>query len=533
MTFTTTEQLLLRGAGPAISPVTLPTINGSVLRGVLAQRCADADQLARVIISGDVVAAPGFLMVKAGRYRPGYPAPRTLARVELWGSEQAIDVREQSEAGISESVRGLIAFDGAQWTPVLPRVHTHTRLARPRRGGSMTGLGPISFTVLEPGQVFRAWFRLTGDYEALRADLVALLDSEARGGQLVSFGSGAAGSYGGEAHVVVGALTDLGDDWLPRDTIAGEYVDLVLRSPALVVASATGQFDPAALGEHVRGWLARHQIAATVAEASVTRVPVGGAHAGYGRMRPTHWAAGAGSVVTVITSADITESDWASALRDRIGTRAVDGLGMVAMVPDLAEETWLASAQTSHPLPVAEPVADDEACAQLALLQEELFTAAAREWAIVTADAIVAASLDSAGFGVSLLGRLRGALDTAETLRTVLRGFADASSERFDSPVMATLTKVRVGPMSLHAWLLAATGDDIEGAWAAIGPGPSTRVNYTDDCVARLTMICLDTDTDATVARWIDTRCPILVFDLVKAIVLAFARATQRGVPQP
>ncbi|MGW5317320.1 hypothetical protein [Nocardia thailandica] len=523
--FEMSERLLLRGDGPTIAPVTLPVINGSVLRGVLAQRCAGADRLDRVIVSGDIAAAPGFPVV---RHRDSdlvaLPAPRTLVRVlDDYDEAELADGREpHSPARQPESVRGLVAFTAAAGVPARLRRTTGTRLARSRRGGATAGMGPISFTVLEEDHVFEARFRVRGDaarQALLRRDLVDLLDTAARGGELLTLGSGADGSYGGEATVRVLPISDEPEPRPPRSTEAGERVDLVLRSPALVVGPDTGAFDPAALGHHVRLLLAAHGIDARVEAVSLGRERIGGAHAGYGRMRPAHWGAAAGSVVTVTVDTGIGRDIWRSALAGRVGERVVDGLGIVGMLDALDGLTLSEPAESRTPPPGAVTTADPLAGEQLALLQHHLFQATADRWVEDTAHALVSAN-NGAALGVSLLGRLRETMSDPPALRALLADVAAGSPAQTPTPVMKQLTTVRIGACTLHEWLSrAADPDRAVPAWDALPEAPRGR--GADE----LGLVTLGDKGSA--ADWLTTHRHAVVVALAGAFLLALGHVPE------
>ncbi|MFE1592877.1 hypothetical protein [Nocardia sp. NPDC058705] len=533
--FDTTEQLLLRGDGPTVAPVTLSVINGSVLRGVLAQRC-DPAQLDRVIVSGDVAVAPGFPMVETNdTLFPAFPTPRTLRRVKARGGDHdlAHDARtDYAGSDTPESVRGLAAFTGIDWVPARTRTRTHTRLVRPRAGGASTGFGPISFTVLEPGHQFRAWFRISGDparQADLREDIHALLDTDRRQGELVRFGSGADGSYGGDAIVTVGRLSDSPVSLPVRSTEPHEEVDLVLHSPALLTDPSNGATNPNALGDHVRTLLHRFGFDAAAHGVSVVRSQVGGAHAGYGRMRPARWAAGAGSVVTVAVSAEVSGHDWTRVLAHRVGDRVIDGLGILAMVPRTSG-VRVHDAIACH-IPRAAHTTpgdiDEKAAAQLELLQEHLFDTAVQRWVRGTAETLVATTLTTGtnGLGVSLLGRLRTALDTPDDLLALLDSFAPEPGES-PGPVQATLNGIQVGTTSLGAWLRAAASPQrADDAWQAL---PAD-----DQAACTQPLATVDLGGPTTVPLWLDSHRHAIMFALARAVVLTFqrARTTEEAIP--
>ena len=424
VTVTFGEEVLLPQDGAAVSPQSESVVAGTRLRGVIAQLCRTRDPawLEHLIVSGDVAAAPAFPDAGAGVI--GRPAPRTALVAAHPDGDRVVD--ERATLGGDVAVRrlgGLAAHRGRAWTPVTVRTRMTQRLVRPRTGGTVEGLGPMTFTTVSAQQVFTARFRLRGDRarcEELAQMLRELLDQKT-----VSLGSGKDGAYGGDAVFTVGAGLDKAAEPVSVDDLAaGDEVDVVLRSPALVVSPA-GHYLPDAVRTHLDELFTRLGMPAVSVSASVGRVRAGGAHAGYGRMRPAPWAAAPGSVIRVRASGPIRARDWPQILGHRVGHRVVDGFGIVGVEPldgdggGFLEPHRPAQVQppecmvllSSGPAVAPRPAPEwgqDRAGQQLTILQNELFAAASERW---RRDAVVDLAAASGNtVPAAVWGRLRAVM---------------------------------------------------------------------------------------------------------------------------
>jgi hypothetical protein len=565
------QRLLVPGDGLILAPATGSVISGSVIRGILAQACRGrADLLETVIVSGDIAAAPAFpVLTDDEREFCAFPAPRVLLRIP--DTDRAVDGRADSaQPQDTESVRGLVGYRAGSWWPARVATTTELRLVRPRRGGTQEGLGPIAFTTLDPQQVFEARLRLRGSREhrdALRERLIGLLDTT---GMPLVFGSGADGSYGGEAEVRVASLSTEPDPWPAVNTPAGAEVDLVLRAPALVAAPATGEYDPAALVHHVTELLKRLELPAHATVASTAGVRVGGAHSGYGRMRPPQWAAAPGSVITIHTTGPVSAEDWRRVLAHRIGARTVDGLGILAMLLRLdgteVEEPLKCLDRPPggrYLLPAGPPAAPAPltgiAASQLDSLQERLLAAAADRWVRDAALAMVAAMPAAADLGVALLGRLRSGLHDRAALVQELtisppatknpqsppatddparpatenpaaRPAAENSRPAAeDPPWVRQLARCAVGELDLRAWLIAAASPDSgDIAWRALSPGIVESWRRELDLVL---VIPSGVGTEQTAAQRISRLRDRALWNLARAVVLTIQHAAPQEQP--
>ena len=436
LTITLRERLLLPVGGSPVSPRSADHISGPVVRGMLAGLCrGDTAALQDLVLSGALEAAPALpWVVDAGGADVATPTPRVLLAERGELEPRVFDARTPEEVP-STRMAPLTVRRGQQWHPVHVSATPELRLARPTRGSVSAGSGggPFVMVALDPWQRFRAQLVVRADdmQEATRLREVLAVCIEAA--PVVELG-GAAAAYGGDLYLQLGELSDQAPT--PRLAPgAGSELDLVLRAPALVVNPDTGDSDPAALGDAVNRLWESVVGAGSVEVVSVSagRHLLGGAHAGYGRSRPEHWAASAGSVTRVRVRTEVTAGQWQQLLGTRLGERTVDGLGvwepeepvtaastvgavLRCTVPVGQHELRLGDGSTipAAPPPVgADPdpeVADLDP--EVAALQARLFTQATTDWIRVVAPT-VATGLDTPPVTVSahLLGRLREALE--------------------------------------------------------------------------------------------------------------------------
>lgn len=353
--------------GPAVSPHTLEHLPGPALRGMVAAACTDAER--ELLIAGEAVLfAPALPLMRIPRTSSdpqdtvatvAYPAPRTTVGIaDEYGVVELDDARTLSTNSEMRTfpVTGAMVCSPAADVDARPAAvptSTHRRLSGSQRPDTVTGM--YTQTVLEPGTWFRTRLRLADHIDdpepvvdTLRAVLARAKPPAAGQPSLLRIGSGASSAYGGDVHIQsVTTVTDRPWDRPSPSTAANQSVHLVTVTPALVRDRRTGEHDPAALGEHVTDMLTevisaalgtpvRVRIAAPAP--SIGSVLAGGFHRGYRGLRPEHWAAAAGSVVTVTTDVPIPGTVWDRALCRRIGDRTVDGFGVVRI--DSAPSHW-------------------------------------------------------------------------------------------------------------------------------------------------------------------------------------------------
>ncbi|WFG44167.1 hypothetical protein [Pseudonocardia alni] len=337
------ESALIDTGTDPVSPGTGEVIPGTTVRGLINHGCGDDDRLREVlIVSGALHSAPALPLVDTAPRAQAVPAPTVLA--VTGASRGVVDARDSLDASV-ESVRGLVACDRSAWRPAVVDTRTDQRLGRDRTGGDASG-GPFTQTVLAAGQRFRVRLRIVAAGEdaarAVAADLVTAVH-DPDGVRGLAVGAGGDNSHGGGLSVDVGG----GDPALsavpephnrPRATVAGDRVDLVLRSPALVRDLVTGEPDPTVLASTLQdlfdGVLGHGAV--STESTSVVRHLLGGFHGRYRGPRPEHWAAAAGSTVRVRTHRDLTTAQWEQVTAHRVGDRSVDGCGVFGTLPALA-----------------------------------------------------------------------------------------------------------------------------------------------------------------------------------------------------
>lgn len=343
--------------GRAVSPHTLDHLPAPAIRGMLASVCSDAE--IDLLIAGDaVLSAPGLPLMRIPRTgndpsdtvaAQAYPAPRTTVGIEDdFGFVTLDDARTlDSDSGMRTSpVSGSMVCSPAadvEAQPATVPTSTHQRLQRSRTPG--TAPGPFTETVLEPGTWFEIRLRIADHLDP--GPVVETLEAVLARPNL-RIGSGSHGAYGGDLQVKsVHTVTDRPWSQPSRATTAGQPVHLVSVTPALVRDRHTGEYDPAALGDHVTEMLSEAIGSALEAPVRVTvcdpapsigSVRVGGFHRGYKGLRPEHWAAAPGSVVTVTTNMPVPGPVWDHVLGRRIGDRTVDGFGVLRIDP--APTSW-------------------------------------------------------------------------------------------------------------------------------------------------------------------------------------------------
>lgn len=231
-----------------------------------------------------------------------------------------------------------------------PLTHDRTARAAVRTtaerylGQARTGRNPQSApfftTSIDPGQVFEARWQLRGhDFGALHelAERIVELLAEAEG--TLTLGSGGTRAHGGVHVSPVDPDRLLSPDRVEcrvpdRSVPAGDAVDLVLLSPALLVG-ADGQARPQALVPNVLDLVHRRipgadvQVLASHVEAEL----VGAYHRGYRGPMAQRWAARPGAVVRMRLDRDLDTGQVRDLEAHPLGERAVDGHGQFALLP--------------------------------------------------------------------------------------------------------------------------------------------------------------------------------------------------------
>lgn len=374
-------------------------------------------------------------------------------------------------------------------------------LGRSRTGETGRGV-PFFTTSLDPGQVFEARWRLSGpDHAFLRAlaeRILGVLES-ARGA--LTLGAGGTRAHGGVDVGPVDPERPLSPDRVAwprpdRSRAAGQEVDLLLLSPAMVVG-AQGQHRPHALVPAVRELWERHLpgVRPEVVAAHVEPVLVGAYHRAYRGPMIERRAAAAGSVVRLRTATELTTAQVRDLEANTLGERAVDGYGQFVLLdPPPGDPEPLVPPSTPAParrpgtvtltdgraLPEPGPL-DPAADPHLAVLYDALLWNAAAQPVRDHARALARASTATlAPLTPSLLGRLREVVahphrtpDEALTaLHTTLTGDSGQGAHKvLRERAVRTLERAhlkrpgRGGRITVHRWLSELAGGETAVSW--------------------------------------------------------------------
>ncbi|GAB3720683.1 hypothetical protein [Nocardiopsis nanhaiensis] len=373
-------------------------------------------------------------------------------------------------------------------------------LGRARTGVPGQGV-PFFTTSLDPGQVFEARWQLRGpdhaDLRELAARIVAVL-ADAEG--TLTLGSGGTRAHGGVSVGPVHPERLLSPDrveWSGADRLrrAGETVDLLLLSPALVVGEQ-GQARPHALVPEVRALLARclPRTPVSVEAAHVEPVLLGAYHRSYRGPMAQRWAAAPGSVVRLRSGVDLSTARIRELEAHTLGERAVDGYGQFVLLrpppprpeplPPLSEPVparreGTATLPDGRVLEAPNPLRPERDAELGALYDELLWNAAAqpvRDHARALASAGTLAPLTP-----SLLGRLREVVARTDrtpdqALTALAQTLSGASSGSGTHKVLReravrALQRARLaqpegpGHTTVHRWLGGLSGGEAAVTW--------------------------------------------------------------------
>ncbi|RKS07747.1 hypothetical protein DFP74_3431 [Nocardiopsis sp. Huas11] len=270
------------------------------------------------------------------RAAAAYPPPAYLYTPGKHG-HTTVDVFGETDPDTPyRPVRDLITLDRSLRAEV--RTTAERYLGRSRTGDPGRGL-PHFTTGIDPGQVFEARWQLRAPDRAALTDLAerlvaALADAEGT----LTLGSGGTRAHGDVSVAPVDPAHPLSPDRAdplggPRSWAAGEPVDLLLLSPALVVG-ADGQARPQALTRAVLDLLGRlwPGTRARVLAEHVEAGLVGAYHRGYRGPMAQRWAARPGSVVRLCLDRDLTTDRVRELEAHTLGERAVDGHGQFTLL---------------------------------------------------------------------------------------------------------------------------------------------------------------------------------------------------------
>ncbi|MFE6307819.1 hypothetical protein [Nocardiopsis sp. NPDC057823] len=267
--------------------------------------------------------------------RTAYPPPAYLYTLGK-NSDTMADVFAGADPAVPyRAVRDPITLDRSLRARV--RTTTERYLGRARTGDPDRGV-PFFTTALDSGQVFEARWQLLAEdsagLEALAQRVIGVLDA-ARGS--LTLGSGGTRAHGGVRVSPVDPDAPLSPDRTApagrRSWAAGEPVDLLLLSPALVVGDH-GQYAPGALVAEVRALLDRHLPGAgvRVVASHVESTVVGAYHRGYRGPMAQRRAAAPGAVVRLVLDRALPASLVRAIEADPLGDRVIDGHGQFVLL---------------------------------------------------------------------------------------------------------------------------------------------------------------------------------------------------------
>jgi hypothetical protein len=498
------------------------TIGGRAQRGMLAAALGAAGrtrELQEWVARGRQVRfAPAYprLEPEGGpdgtrrRAAAAYPPPAYLYTPGKHGST-TVDVFGETDPDTPyRAVREPLTLDRALRAEV--RTTAERYLGRTRTGDPAQGL-PFFTTSIDPGQAFEARWQLRAPDHAALADLadrlVAVL-AEAEG--TLTLGSGGTRAHGDVSVAPVDPGHPLSPDRAdplggPRSWAAGEPVDLLLLSPALVVG-ADGQARPQALTRAVLDLLGRlwPDATARVLAEHVEAGLVGAYHRGYRGPMAQRWAARPGSVVRLCLDLDLTTDRVRELEAHTLGERAVDGHGQFTLlapppggpaplapvaVPRAARAPGTVALPDGRPVPAAAPLA---ATGQLRILDDALLWNAAAQPVRDHARSLARASAAGlAPLTPGLLGRLREAVAAhpgqesahalADLVATVAArpGGAAPARRPLHEKALRSLDRavLRTGdgePVTVRAWLAGLA--DPAAWWSAHRPDHRTFPAY-------------------------------------------------------
>ncbi|WP_073381165.1 hypothetical protein [Nocardiopsis flavescens] len=451
------------------------------------------------------------------RARTAYPPPAYLYTLGK-NSETMADVFADPDPSVPyRAVRDPVTLDRSLRARV--RTTTERYLGRARTGDPGRGV-PFFTTALDSGQVFEARWQLLADdaagLEELAGRIAQVLDS-ARGA--LTLGSGGTRAHGGVRVAPVApdapVAADRADPAGRRSWAAGEPVDVLLLSPALVVGEY-GAYAPAALVGEVLALVGRHLPGAgvRVAASHVESTVVGSYHRGYHGPMAQRRAAAPGAVVRLVLDRDLSAATARAMEAEPLGDRAVDGHGQFVLL-DPPPPGPLPPAPETAPLVGRPPGAvvlpdggtvpeygplDWEDPGLAALYDELLWNAAAgpvRDHARMLARRS-ARRLEP--LTPSLVGRLReaithphqdadAALDALAGVVAGERAGGGAPKTLHDRAVRA-LTRARVvphgsPPVPVRDWLSGVGGGGVAAAWwEANRPRPAHSPAYSSAIAA-------------------------------------------------
>lgn len=345
-----TDTLAVRTAFDPLRIDSELTVAGRAQRGMLAaalMRMGRTRDLEAWVARGEQVwFAPAHPRLEgspegSGRRRAevAYPPPAYLFTPGK-DADTMVDVFAEgaTDPGVPyRAVREPLTLDRSARVTV--RTTAEQYLGQARTGQNPQGV-PFFTTSIDSGQVFEARWQLRGHGLGSLQELAErIIEPLAAAEGTLTLGSGGTRAHGG-VHV---SPADPGRLLSPdrvdrrvsdRSVPAGEAVDLVLLSPALLVG-ADGQARPQALVPAVLDLMDRCvpgvgvQVLASHVEAEL----VGAYHRGYRGPMAQRWAARPGAVVRLRLDRDLDTEQVRDVEARPLGERAVDGHGQFALLP--------------------------------------------------------------------------------------------------------------------------------------------------------------------------------------------------------
>ncbi|MBB6119761.1 hypothetical protein [Nocardiopsis algeriensis] len=505
-----TDTLAVRTSFDPLRTETEHSISGRAQRGMLAaalRRAGLLHELQEWVARGERIRfAPAYPRLEHGpRPLTAYPPPAYLYTPGK-DADEAVDVFGPADpAAPYRAVREPVTLDRSLRADV--RTTAEQYLGRSRSEEDPRGL-PFLTTTLDPGQVFEARWQLRApapDSLHRLAERVTGVLADADG--TLTLGSGGTRAHGGVrvGPADPGALLSP-DRAAPagrRRWRAGEPVDLLLLSPALLVGRA-GQAAPGDLVPAVLDLLSRRLpgVRAEVGAAHVEAGLVGAYHRGYRGPMAQRWTALPGAVVRLRLDRELTTEQVRDLEAHPLGERAVDGYGQFTLLdpppPGPAPLPPLA-APLAVRTPAAGAPADPGTDPQLADLRDTLLWNAAAPPVRDHARTLARSSARRlAPLGPGLLGRLREAVsDPRHTPGEALDALAgllcsDQGAEDRSGPetrtvrALARARLVRPGraPVSVRTWLEGLSEEGAAAWWEANRPDPVRSPDYRDAVAA-------------------------------------------------
>lgn len=342
-----TDTLAVRTVFDPLHVETDHVIAGRAQRGMLAaalRRAGRDRELHAWVARGDRIRfAPAHPRLEPGpgsenrKVGVAHPPPAYLYTPGK-DAETTVDVFGPTDPTVPyKAVREPLTPDRA--LRAVPRTTSERYLGPPRTGEHGRRM-PFFTTSLDPGQVFEARWQLLGENEKELRELAEEVLGVLAGSQgTLTLGSGGTRAHGGVRVEPVDPDSPLSPDRISgvgpdRSVPAGEPVDLLLLSPALVVGADGGE-RPQALVPSVLDLVGRRlpNVAVAVVTAHVEAELVGAYHRGYRGPMAQRWAARPGAVVRLRPDRALTTAQVRDLEAHPVGGRVTDGYGQFALLP--------------------------------------------------------------------------------------------------------------------------------------------------------------------------------------------------------